>query len=167
MKETTIVALSLGANIGEPRVTIARALKLIAASPGLSLRAVSSYWSTRPVGYVDQPDFTNLAALIECERSPERLLARLRAIERVLGRRVRQKWREREIDIDIVLFGDRVIELPDLVIPHPEMHRRAFVLAPLAQIAPDMMHPVIGQAIIRLLENVADPGEATKEVEML
>lgn len=164
---STVVALSLGANVGEPRTTIARALKLISASPGLRLRAVSSYWRTPPIGYVDQPDFTNVAALFDCERSPERLLDRLRAIERLLGRRVRQKWREREIDIDIVLFGDRVVDLPDLVVPHPEMHRRAFVLAPLAEIAPDMVHPLLGRTISSLLEQVAEYDRTSKEVVIL
>jgi 2-amino-4-hydroxy-6-hydroxymethyldihydropteridine diphosphokinase len=151
-----IVALSLGANLGESRMTIARAVKLIAASRGCRLRLVSSYWLTAPVGILDQPDFVNNAALIECDLAPARLLSRLRAIERVLGRQSREKWHEREIDIDILFFGDRVIDTPELTVPHPEIEKRAFVLLPLDEIAANFVHPVLHKTVHQLTLELPD-----------
>jgi 2-amino-4-hydroxy-6-hydroxymethyldihydropteridine diphosphokinase len=150
------VLLSLGANIGARETTIARAIKLIAASPGIELVRVSSFYETDPVGFLEQPAFINAAVAIRTTRSPERLLGRLRAIERALGRTRRARWHEREIDIDILLYGDRVVSGEHLQIPHGEMHRRRFVLAPLAEIAPGALHPSIGLTVTDLLARCAD-----------
>lgn len=144
------ICLSLGANLGDREVTIARAIKLMAAG-GVRLLAVSGMYATEPVGYRDQPEFINCAATVATDLEPHALLSRLRAIERVLGRRARAKWHEREIDIDIVLFGERIVDTPDLVIPHPQMSSRAFVLAPLAEIAPNARNPVLGATVEQLL----------------
>lgn len=152
----TDVLLSLGANIGDRERTIARALALIACSPGVEVIAVSSLYETDPVGYLDQPSFLNAAALIRSTRAPEELLARLRAIERALGRVRRTRWHEREIDIDILLFGDRVVERDDLHIPHREMARRRFVLEPLAEIAPDARNPLTGERVREMLQRCDD-----------
>jgi len=158
------VCLSLGANLGEPMRTIDDALRLIATTPGLRLHAVSSYWLTEPVGYINQPDFVNAAAVVECMMSPRRLLERLRSIETVLGRRERQRWHEREIDVDIILFGDVTVNEPDLKIPHPEMQSRSFVLQPLAEIAPHMMHPTLGLSIQALADGVQG-GSSVRRIE--
>lgn len=156
------VLLSLGANIGERETTIARALKLIAASRGIDLLRVSSLYKTSPVGYLDQPAFINAAALIRTTRTPERLLSRLRAIERALGRVRRVRWHEREIDIDILLYGNAVVDDVYLHIPHREMHKRRFVLEPSAEIAPDAVHPTLDARIRELLARCDDPASVER-----
>ena len=153
-----LVYLSLGANLGDRAGTIARAVKLIAASDGVRLIRVSGLYATEPVGYEDQPEFLNNAVALETTRSPQRLLARLRAIERALGRRPRAKWHEREIDIDILLFGDLELSGAELTVPHPQMHLRAFVLVPLAEIAPDAVHPVLHRRISELATAISTTG---------
>ncbi len=135
--------LSLGSNIGDRRGALAGAIEAIAADPQIDLIAQSSLYATPPVGYIDQPDFLNAAAAIDTDLEPEGLLHLLKSIESNLGRRQRLRWREREIDIDILLFDERVVHTPALVLPHPEMEHRGFVLVPLAEIAPHACHPLL------------------------
>ena len=155
-------ALSLGSNLGDRIATLRHALERIGAIPGVRMIAVSSFYSTEPVGVRDQPEFINCTALLETELGPAELLAALRSIEVELGRRARTRWHEREIDIDILLFGDDVIREDHLTIPHPEMDRRGFVLHPLAEIAPGMIHPLTGQTVAAMLAACTDTADVRR-----
>jgi 2-amino-4-hydroxy-6-hydroxymethyldihydropteridine diphosphokinase len=149
------VYLSLGSNLGNRQANLDQALKLI--SERMRLGKVSSIYDTEPVGLVNQPRFLNLACEVVTHLSPEGLLALLKGIEQKMGRYSRS-GEPRIIDIDIVLFGDQVANTPGLIIPHPKMHERAFVLIPLAEIAPDFVHPVLNKTIKEL-------DKAVKEVQ--
>ncbi len=150
------VALSLGANLGNRARTLDLAVQRIAEHPDIVLIAASHHYATDPVGVTDQPEFLNMAVVVETTLDPERLLATLHEIERDLGRRERLRWHEREIDIDIVLFADRVVDVPGLRIPHEQMHLRRFVLEPLTEIAPEMSHPTLNATVAELLSRCDD-----------
>lgn len=134
--------LGLGANLGAPEEQLARAVDDLAGA-GV-VEAVSSIYLTEPVGRPDQPQYLNLVCRISTPLSPTELLARIRSMEERLGRVRRRRNDPRTIDIDILSYADQVVSTTDLIIPHPRMHVRAFVLIPLGQIAPDWRHPVLG-----------------------
>lgn len=160
----TLVALSLGSNLGDRIGTLRHALEAIGSLEGVEMVAISSFYRTEPVGVQEQPEFINCAAVIETTLAPEALLRRLRSIETDLGRQARRKWHEREIDIDILLYGGETITSEDLVIPHPGMRMRGFVLHPLAEIAPRMVDPVQGLSVEQMLAVCSD-GAAVVKVE--
>jgi 2-amino-4-hydroxy-6-hydroxymethyldihydropteridine diphosphokinase len=153
-----IVYLGLGANLGDREANINKALVELVRSGGCNLRKVSSLYETRPVGIEKQPDFLNIAAEIETELAPKELLGRLKEVERKAGREKTFKWGPRLIDIDILLYGDLRMAEGDLEIPHPEMDRRAFVLTPLAEIAPSAKHPVLRQTVRQMSEALGSEG---------
>ena len=162
MKMGEIAYLSLGSNLGD------RAANLRVAIAQLdevgSLRAVSALYETQPVDVPDQPWFLNCVAAIETAKTPRELLKFVLSIEAALGRlRFRDKG-PRKIDIDVLLFGDRVLEEPGLVIPHPGMQSRRFVLEPLAEIAPDVCHPVLKKTARELLAALP-PGQTVRKLE--
>ena len=143
--------VALGANLGDRRGNLTRALELLGESPGVRVTNVSAFLENPAVGGpADSPPFLNAVAEVESTLTPRALLARLLEIEHALGRRRREKWDPRLIDLDLILYGDAVIDEPDLRVPHPLMHRRAFVLDPLREIAPHAIHPVLGKRIADL-----------------
>ena len=135
--------VGFGANIGKPAEHIERALELLAAEEGVEVVAVSSLRVTEPVGYADQPDFLNGAAELETSLPPVELLERLLAIERLLGRErgTGPRFGPRTIDLDLLLYGDEVVEEPGLAVPHPRLHERRFALEPLAELDPALEIP--------------------------
>lgn len=146
-------AIALGSNLGDSHSTLLHALKTLAQTPGIILQAVSSLYVTKAVG-PPQPDYLNGCALLSVQMSPEALLETLLAIEAKFGRVRRDRWAARTLDLDLLLFDDLILDTPSLQIPHPRMTERAFVLVPLAEIAPEWVEPVSGQAIAQLLQRV-------------
>lgn len=142
----TRAALGIGANIGDRLGNIERAARLLRALSN-SFFLASDVYETCPWGMTEQPRFLNACAVIETELPPEALLSVVKEIERKIGRVKRERWGPREIDIDILLYGDLSLELPGLSIPHPRLHERKFVLVPLVKIAPDWVHPKLGLPI--------------------
>lgn len=141
--------IGLGSNLGERESHILRAVEELGKLPRTSLTRVSSVYDTEPVGDVEQPRFLNAVACVATELTAGELLWNLLLVEQRLGR-VRakaKKWGPRTIDLDLLFFGDQVIEEPGLQVPHPEAHLRAFVLTPLAELEPDFVHPTLGETI--------------------
>jgi 2-amino-4-hydroxy-6-hydroxymethyldihydropteridine diphosphokinase len=152
MSELHRVYLALGANLGDRLGQLREALNHLRAFSGIE--KISPCYETKPVGYQDQPDFLNLTCLIATELSPDKLLKKAKDIEKRMGRQASFRNAPRPIDIDILLFDDLVLDSPDLVIPHPRMNERAFVLAPLADIAPEIVHPDLHLTVREMLERV-------------
>lgn len=138
------VYIALGSNLGNKEENLKKALALLPGK-GVHPVQVAPFLTTAPYGVTDQPDFLNTVARVETELAPEELLQALLAVEQEMGRVRRRHWGERNIDLDLLLYDDRVLDLPDLKLPHPDMQNRAFVLEPLACIAPDAVHPVLGK----------------------
>ena len=136
--------LGLGANLGDREAGINKALVELIRTGACRLIRISSLYATEPVGIKEQPEFLNAVAEIETDMPPLELLQAIRSVERKTGREKTFKWGPRVIDIDILLYGDTCLTEESLEIPHPEMHKRAFVLTPLAEIAPQAMHPKLG-----------------------
>jgi 2-amino-4-hydroxy-6-hydroxymethyldihydropteridine diphosphokinase len=150
------VLLSLGANLGEREETLHRAFQMLTESGTLHKARISSLYETAPVGYTEQPAFLNCAMWGVTNLSPEELFRACKQIEHVLGRKPRPRWHEREIDIDIVLFGSRQISDECLTIPHPQMQHRRFVLVPACEIVPSMTHPTLHHSVLELLHLCSD-----------
>lgn len=151
------VYLGLGANLGNRRAGLEAALAALRSHPRIRVEAVSSFIDTDPVGGPPgQPVYLNGAARIETDLAPRELLAECKRIERALGRREGPRGGPRPVDLDILLYDDRVVDEPDLIIPHMGLRERRFVLAPLAEIAPEVRDPVTGRTIRELLSLLDD-----------
>ena len=153
------IYLALGANIGDRRRNLRLALRWLA--PAVRVTAVSSLYESKALvleGAPPGPDYVNCVCAAETELAPHDLLAHVKSIEHAIGRRPAARWSARPIDIDILLYGDAVIDTPDLTIPHARMHERNFVLIPLAELAPDLTHPVVRRTIADLAAGIGRDG---------
>ncbi|PLW78538.1 2-amino-4-hydroxy-6-hydroxymethyldihydropteridine diphosphokinase [Cohaesibacter celericrescens] len=146
------VFISLGGNIGDPSVTIEDALFNLSSQPGISVTTRSPYYKTPPWGKTDQAEFINACARLVTTLSPQDLLAACLDIETRMGRKREERWGPRTIDIDILTYGDLVVQEDNLSLPHPEIENRAFVLIPLRDIAADFQ--LNGKSIAAMLQNL-------------
>lgn len=154
-------AIALGSNLGESRTILEKSLKILAKTPGVTLQRCSSWYQTTPVG-PPQPDYLNGCALLEVQLTPQELLTNLLKIETKFGRIRKEHNGPRTLDLDILLFDDLILNTPHLQIPHPRMNQRAFVLIPLAEIAPDWIEPVSSCAIAQLVQTLDCSGVKLK-----
>lgn len=162
-KDSAVVYLGLGSNLGSREANLESAIQRIAAFPlsapsesparlWSKITGVSRTYETEPWGYLEQGPFLNLVLEIETTISPPSLLAETQAAEEAIGRTPGIRYGPRTIDIDILLYGQEVIDLPGLQVPHPLMHRRAFVLAPLAELSPALLHPTLEATVAQLYD---------------
>ena len=148
-----MVYLLLGSNLGNRKEILDKAIKLLSQKVGVVILQSKDY-ETSPWGVTDQPDFLNLVVSIQTRLKPLQILEITQSIENQLGRIRKEKWGARLIDIDVLFYGNEIIDEPNLKIPHPLLQERDFTLSPLAEIAPDFVHPVLGKTILELREKL-------------
>ncbi len=156
------VFIGLGSNLGDRLDYLNRSLKLLASIKRVRILKCSSVYETQPVGVADQPLFLNMVVELESELSPYEIFNNLKRIEKVLGRTVTGRWGPREIDLDLLYYGNKILDDGKLSIPHPEITNRKFVLVPLKEIAPEFCDPVELKSIENLLSECTDTSEVRK-----
>lgn len=161
----TLVYLGLGSNVGDRLGFLQEAVSALAGARGVKAVSVSSVYSSEPVGNVDQPEFLNAVAAVETTLEPGELLGLIQRIEAIHGRRRDTVWGPRTLDIDILLFGDRVIEEEDLVVPHPRLRERRFALEPLLEIDKDVALPD-GTTVDSLLDELDEEAWVRREEDL-
>lgn len=155
----TKVFLSLGANLGDRAGAIGKAIGLILSEEGIMDAGRGRFYETEPQGKKDQPWFLNTAIAINTDKSPSALLGFLQGVEKAVGRVGGEAGGPRVVDIDIIFYGSQTVSAPGLAIPHPRAFERKFVLAPLADIAPDFVHPETGKTVSQSLKEVLEDGQ--------
>jgi 2-amino-4-hydroxy-6-hydroxymethyldihydropteridine diphosphokinase len=158
-----VAYVGLGSNLGDREALVFQAIAMLGALSQTNVVRRAGIYETEPVGRQDQPWFVNTVVQIETTLGPETLLTQTQEIETRLGRQRQAHWGPREIDLDILLYGDRVMNTSQLTLPHPELHRRRFVLVPLCELAPDLIHPVLKRPLRELLSALPE----TKQVTLL
>ena len=154
----SIAYIALGSNLGDKEANLRQALKMLLVK-GLQIRYVSSFFKTEPYGVTDQTEFINAVACVKTDLAPEKLLKLLLDTELEMGRVRLRHWGERNIDLDLLLYDDLIYYSEKLVLPHPDMQNRLFVLQPLSEIAADKIHPVYKKSIQNLLKSLTDGDE--------
>ena len=149
-----MIYIGIGANLGDREKTLQKATGILDAKPKITVVAASAVYETVPVGVVEQPHFLNAVLQVHTSLSARSLLNCLLAIERDFGRVRETRWGPRTLDLDILLYGDAIINQPGLQVPHPHLHEREFVLVPLCDLKPDLKHPVLDQSIQFLTESL-------------
>lgn len=155
--------IGLGSNLGEREHLIRLAAEGLDLLPRTKLVRISSLYDTKPLGDLEQPNYLNAVAMVVTELKPSRLLWNLLLTESKLGRKRRRRWEPRPIDLDLLFYGDAVIKEAGLIVPHPGAHKRAFVLVPMSELAPDFVHPVLGKSVDELLKTVKPQGSVRRK----
>ena len=165
MSQKARAFIGAGANLGDPIRQIRQAKDALQKSPGVKFLGASSLYRTQPMGPIAQPSFINAVFSLECGMSPKDLLALLLSVEEKMGRVRKERWGPREIDLDLLFYGAMVISEQGLEVPHPRLHERRFVLTPLVEIAPDVVHPVLKKSASDLLAALPAEGPWVEKLQ--